>query len=69
MNKSFWRAACIRAVRTMAQCLIAYIGSATLVSQVDWRGAASAALLGGVLSILMAIATGLPEVSDDGNHR
>lgn len=69
MSKEFWRAALIRAVRTMAQCLMAYCGSAVLLSDVDWRGAASAALMGGALSIIMAFATGLPEVNDDGRHR
>ena len=62
MTKAFWKAAGIRALRTVAQCAIAYIGSATLLSEVNWLGLVSAAAMGGVVSILMSIATGLPEV-------
>lgn len=59
--KSFWEAALIRAVRTMAECALAYIGSAALVSEVNWMGVLSSAAMGGVVSLLMAVATGLPE--------
>lgn len=61
LNK-FIAAAGIRAIRTMAQCAISYIGSAALLSEVNWKGVLSSTLMGGVMSILMAIATGLPEV-------
>lgn len=63
-NKAFWIAAGIRAVRTMAQCALSYIGAATMLSEVNWLGVLSAAVMGGILSVLMAIATGLPEVED-----
>ena len=63
----FFHAAIIRAARTMAQCALAYIGSASLVGDVDWIGVLSSALMGGVLSILMALATGLPEVDEEGD--
>ena len=59
--KKFWKATLIRAVRTMAESAIAYIGSAALVSEVNWLGALSAAAMGGVMSVLLAVATGLPE--------
>lgn len=59
--KKFVKAAAIRAVRTMAECALAYIGSAALVSEVDWMGVLSSAVMGGVISILLAVATGLPE--------
>jgi len=58
---AFWRAALIRAVRTLCQALIAYIGTAVVLSEVDWLQAASAAVLAAVLSILNSVATGLPE--------
>lgn len=38
------------------------IGSATVLSSVDWKMVVSASLLSGILSILTSIATGLPEV-------
>lgn len=67
-DRAFWRAAGVRAVRTMAQSMIAYIGSSTLLGNVDWRGALSAAVMGGILSILMAITTGLPEAPGGDDH-
>lgn len=65
MTANFWKAAAIRAVRTIAQTAIATIGTAAVLQQVDWVTVASASILAGVLSILTSIATGLPEVIDD----
>ncbi len=62
----FWKAATIRAVRTMAECALSYIGTATMLHEVNWLGVISSAAMGGVVSILMAIATGLPEASGAG---
>ena len=65
MNKEYWlewgKKAGIRAVRTVAQSMIATIGSTAAFSQVDWRIVLSTALLAGVVSVLTSIA-GLPEV-------
>ena len=60
--KSFWKATLIRAVRTMAETALAYMGTAALMSDVNWLGVLSAAAMGSVMSVLMAVATGLPEV-------
>lgn len=65
MNKSFWKAAALRAVRTVAQTAIATIGTAAVLSDVNWAVVGSAAVLAGVLSVLSSIATGLPEVDND----
>ena len=59
--KEFWKAALIRALRTMAQTAIAMIGSAVAIEAVDWKFVVSASLLAGLLSILTSVATGLPE--------
>lgn len=64
MTKNFWKAAAIRAVRTVAQTLVASIGTAMVLSEVDWVYVVSAGLLSGVLSILNSVATGLPEAED-----
>ena len=56
------KAAGIRAIRTVAQTAIAIIGTAVVISEVDWLTVASASVLAGILSILMSIATDLPEV-------
>ncbi len=62
MTKEFWRAALIRAIKTICQTAIATIGTAMVLSDVAWKYVISASLLAGLLSILTSIATGLPEV-------
>lgn len=61
--KSWFKAAGIRAVKTVAQTAVATIGTSAVFSQVDWRMVVSAALLAGVLSLLTSVA-GLPEVKE-----
>lgn len=61
MNKTWFKAAAIRALKTVAQTAIATIGTTALVSEVNWVVIASASALAGILSILTSIA-GLPEV-------
>ena len=61
MTKEFWKAALIRAVRTVCQTAIATIGTTALLEEVNWLLVASSAALAGLLSILNSIATGLPE--------
>ena len=62
MTKEFWKAAAIRAIRTVAQTAIATIGTTALIQDVNWAVVGSSALLAGLLSILTSIVTGLPEV-------
>lgn len=59
--KQWWKAAAVRAVKTVAQTAVATIGTAAVLSSVDWTMVASASLLAGVLSLLTSVA-GLPEV-------
>jgi len=62
--KDFWKAAAIRAVRTLAQTAIATIGTTALIQDVDWLVVASSSALAALLSILTSISTGLPEVDE-----
>ena len=63
MNWREWlKAALIRAVRTFAEAMLAYIGTGALVlGDVNWLAALSAGAFGFVSAILLAL-TGLPEV-------
>ena len=62
-SMTWWKAAGIRAVKTIAQTAIATIGTAAVMDQVDWIKVASASLLAGILSLLTSLA-GLPEVQE-----
>ena len=58
----FFKAAGIRALRTVAQTAVAVIGTSVVLSDVNWLAVASASVLAGILSLLTSVATGLPEV-------
>lgn len=57
------KAALVRAVKTMSQTALATVGSAVVISSVDWTMVVSASVLAGLLSILTSVA-GLPEVDE-----
>lgn len=60
-NWGTWaRCAGIRAIKTMAQAGVATIGSAAVISQIDWKVVISTMIVSGVLSLLTSVA-GLPE--------
>lgn len=59
--RSWAEAAAVRAVRTFAEAVLAYIGTGAIVlGDVNWLAALSAGGLGAVIAVLMALA-GLPE--------
>lgn len=62
--RAFFKAAGIRALRTVCQTAAACIGTSALLSEIDWLSVGSAALVAGILSLLTSIATGLPEVDE-----
>lgn len=62
--KKWWKAAGIRAIKTVAQSAVATIGTSAVLHQVDWVMVASASVLAGILSLLTSVA-GLPEVQED----
>ena len=61
MNKNWWKAAGVRAIKTVAQTAVATIGTTAVLSEVNWLAVASASVLAGLLSLLTSVA-GLPEV-------
>lgn len=64
MNKKWWKAAGIRALKTVCQTAVATIGTAAVLEEVNWIMVLSASLLAGVLSLLTSLA-GLPELKED----
>lgn len=59
--KNWFKAAGVRAVKTVAQTAVATIGTSAVMGEVNWLMVGSASLLAGILSLLTSIA-GLPEV-------
>ena len=59
--KAWFRAAGVRAVKTVAQTAVATIGTSVAMGDVNWILVGSASLLAGILSFLTSVA-GLPEV-------
>lgn len=61
--KIWFKAAGIRAVKTLAQTAVAMIGVGATIGTVDWLTVISTAGLAAILSILTSVA-GLPEVKE-----
>jgi hypothetical protein len=59
--KTWFKAAGVRCLKTVAQCAIASIGTSAVMGEVNWLAVGSASLLAGILSLLTSVA-GLPEV-------
>lgn len=63
-TRNWWKCAGIRALKTLAQTMIATIGTSYVLSDVDWKLVLSASILAAFLSFLTSIA-GLPELEQD----
>ena len=61
---AWFKAAGIRALKTVAQTAIATIGTSATMGAVNWKLVASTAALAGILSMLTSLA-GLPEVPEE----
>lgn len=62
-NKEWFKAAGIRALKTVAQAALATIGSSIAIDEVNWLFVLSASAMAGILSLLTSLA-GLPELND-----
>ena len=60
----WFKAAGVRAVKTMAQTAVAMITVGATMSEIDWVNIASISLATGIASILTSIA-GIPEVTEE----
>ena len=61
MNKAWWKAAGIRAIRTFFQTFVAAVGSSAVIESVNWEIVVSASALAAILSLATSLA-GLPEL-------
>lgn len=61
--KNWFKAAGVRAIKTVAQTAVATIGTSAVMGDVNWVMVGSASLLAGILSLLTSVA-GLPEVQE-----
>lgn len=63
-NVEWWKAAGVRAIKTVAQTAVATIGTGAVITEVNWLVVGGTSLLAGLLSLLTSIA-GLPECSTE----
>lgn len=64
INKNWWKAAGIRAVRTFAQTAVATITVGTAIQDINWLAVASVSAVAAICSLLTSVA-GLPEVDKE----
>jgi hypothetical protein len=64
MSKKLIKCAGIRAIRTMCQTAIGFIGTAVFMHDVNWQAVLSASMVAGLVSLLMSVIAGLPEVEE-----
>lgn len=62
--KKWFKCAGIRAIKTMAQTMLAMIPVGASITQIGWFEVIGTALLAGILSLVTSIA-GLPEVEKE----
>lgn len=61
-SEEFWRAAFVRAIRTVFQTALALLGTTAVTDYINWGTVITSSLLAGALSLFTSITTGLPEV-------
>lgn len=65
-GSEWFKAALIRAFRTMAQTALSMLTVGMAIKDVDWLQLLSISVVAGVISILTSFATGLPEATTQG---
>lgn len=65
-SKAFWKAAVLRALRTVCQVILSMITVGQAVLDIDWLNVLSVSAVAGFISILTSIVAGVPE--DDQNE-
>ena len=63
MNKKWWKAAGVRAVKTVAESMVAMLPAAATITAVDWKTVVGTAALAGVTSLMISL-KGLPELNE-----
>lgn len=64
MSRAWWKAAGIRALKTVAQTAVSMITIGQAVIDINWVNVLSISAVAGVVSMLTSIA-GLPEVDEE----
>lgn len=64
MKNTWFKAASVRALKTMAQTAVSLITVGNMITEIDWISIIGISLTSGVLSLLTSVA-GLPEVEED----
>lgn len=66
-TKAWFKAAGIRALKTLAQTAAALIGVSVTLDSVDWITVVSASVTAAILSLLTSVA-GLPELKEENKN-
>ena len=61
--KLWWKAAGVRALKTVAQTAVALLPAVATIAEVDWGTVTGTAALAGLVSLLTSV-KGLPEVTE-----
>lgn len=68
LNKSWFRAAGIRAIKTSAQTAVAFFTVGAAISDINWIQLVSVSAVSGIASIVNSIAVDLPELETIGRQ-
>lgn len=64
MNKKWWKAAGVRAIKTVSQTALSMLTVGQAVTDVNWISVISVSAVAGIISLLTSL-NGLPEVTEE----